>query len=251
MWRTRQVAVTSFFSEVRETLIPGSDARQGPLPLLLILMTLVTGIIDSFSFLKLGHVFVANATGNILFMGFALAHVPGFSITESLLALAAFVIGATVGGKLSSLFANNRAKILSVSASVQSFLLMLTVILSLLSSTPVHGSYRTGFVVVLGIAMGVQNAAARRIAVPDLTTTVLTLTITGLGADSKLVGGSGSRAGRRLVAVAAMLLGAVIGAVLDLHTALCFPLVAALVVVLVVAAWVTVSGQSNDAWTKA
>jgi uncharacterized membrane protein YoaK (UPF0700 family) len=134
---------------------------------------------------------------------------------------------------------------------VQALLLSVAVVLSLLSSTPVAGGYRTGFVAVLAIAMGVQNAAARKVAVPDLTTTVLTLTITGLGADSTPVGGSGSRAGRRLVAIAAMLVGAVIGAVLVLHAALCFPLVAALLLVVIVALWVTVAGRSNDPWTTA
>jgi uncharacterized membrane protein YoaK (UPF0700 family) len=241
----------TFLSDIRETLIPGADSRLGPLPPLLILMTFVTGLVDSFSFLKLGHVFVANSTGNILFIGFALAHVPGFSITESLLALATFVIGAMIGGKLNSEFANHRDKILGVSASIQALLLATAVILSFFCTTPVPGGYRSGFVALLGVAMGVQNAAARKIAVPDLTTTVLTLTITGLGADSVFLGGSGSRAGRRLVAITAMLIGAVIGAVLDLHTALYYPLIAALLLVLIVAVWVTVAGKSNDPWTRA
>ena len=52
--------------------------------------------------------------------------------------------------------------------------------------------------------MGIQNATARKLAVPDLTTTVLTLTITGVAADSAIAGGAGSVAGRRLVAVTAM-----------------------------------------------
>jgi len=67
--------------------------------------------------------------------------------------------------------------------------------------------------------MGVQNATARRLAVPDLTTTVLTLTLTGIAADSQLAGGSGANTGRRLISVAAMLLGAVIGALLVLKVA--------------------------------
>jgi hypothetical protein len=55
--------------------------------------------------------------------------------------------------------------------------------------------------------MGLQNATARKLAVPDLTTTVLTLTITGMVADSRLAGGGGSRAGRRLISVLAMFTG--------------------------------------------
>jgi uncharacterized membrane protein YoaK (UPF0700 family) len=243
--------MNAFFSDVRQTVIPGFDTRQGPLPPMLVCMTMVTGLVDSFSFLRLGHVFVANSTGNILFIGFALAHVPGFSITESLVSLGAFVVGAGIGGKLSSAFATNRGKILGTSTSLQSMLLAVAVVLSLVCTVPVQGGYRTAFIAVLAIAMGIQNAAARKIAVPDLTTTVLTLTITGLGADNVLVGGPGSRAGRRLVAIAAMLVGAVVGAVLVLHAALCYPLVVSLFLILSVAIWVTQAGRTNDAWTKA
>jgi uncharacterized membrane protein YoaK (UPF0700 family) len=243
--------MSTFFADIRETLIPGRDSRHGPLPTMLIAMTVVAGLVDSFSFLKLGHVFVANATGNILFMGFALAHVPGFSIAESLLALVAFAAGATIGGKITATFANHRDKILGLAASVQACFLAAAVVLSFVCNTPVQGGYRTAFVAVLGVAMGLQNAAARKIAVPDLTTTVLTLTITGLGADSTLVGGPGSRAGRRLTAIAAMLIGAVVGALLELHTALCYPLITALILVLVVAGWATSAGKSHRPWTEA
>jgi uncharacterized membrane protein YoaK (UPF0700 family) len=243
--------MNAFLSDIRQTLIPGFDSRHGPLPTMLVCMTVVTGLVDSFSFLRLGHVFVANSTGNILFIGFALAHVPGFSIAESLLSLGAFVIGATLGGKLNSVFGVHRGRILGVSTTLQAVLLAVAVVLSLVCTVPVQSGYRYAFTAVLAIAMGVQNAAVRKIAVPDLTTTVLTLTITGLGADSVLVGGTGSRAGRRLVAITAMLLGAVVGAVLVLHAALCYPLIAALFVILLVAVWATVASRSVESWTKA
>ena len=71
--------------------------------------------------------------------------------------------------------------------------------------------------------MGVRNATARRLAVPDLTTTVLTMTITGLAADSALAGGTGKGSLRRVSAVVAMLAGAVAGALL-LRTGLTLPL---------------------------
>ena len=44
-------------------------------------------------------------------------------------------------------------------------------------------------IAMLALAMGVRNATVRRLAVPDLTTTVLTMTLTGLAADSRLAGG--------------------------------------------------------------
>jgi uncharacterized membrane protein YoaK (UPF0700 family) len=240
----------TYLADLRAIFIPGSDVRQGPLPPMLVIMTVVTGLVDSFSYLKLGHVFVANSTGNILFMGFALAHVPGFSIVESSLALAATLVGAFVGGTLCSAYAERRDKILRMSASIEAILMAIAVVLSLVASIPVHGAYRTSFVALLGVAMGIQNAAARKIAVPDLTTTVLTMTITGIGADSVLAGGTGSRAGRRLVAIASMLIGAVIGALLELHAALCTPLISALVLVLVVVGWVTLAGRSNGTWIQ-
>ena len=71
---------------------------------------------------------------------------------------------------------------------------------------------RYALIVALALAMGVQNATARKLAVPDLTTTVLTLTITGLAADSPLAGATGARVARRLISVLAMFLGALAGA---------------------------------------
>lgn len=78
----------------------------------------------------------------------------------------------------------------------------------------------------LAFAMGVRNATIRRVAVPDLTTTVLTMTLTGLAADSQLFGGSGKGSVRRTTAVLAMLLGALSGALL-LKTSLFLPLAVA------------------------
>jgi uncharacterized membrane protein YoaK (UPF0700 family) len=87
---------------------------------------------------------------------------------------------------------------------------------------------------MLALAMGARNATVRRIAVPDLTTTVLTMTLTGLAADSPLFGGSGTGSTRRTAAVAAMLAGALAGALL-LKTSLALPLTAAAALALVAA----------------
>ena len=58
------------------------------------------------------------------------------------------------------------------------------------------------------VALGLQNATVRRLAVADVTTTVLTLTLTGLAADSWLAGGRSPRVGRRVAAVGLMAAGA-------------------------------------------
>jgi uncharacterized membrane protein YoaK (UPF0700 family) len=93
---------------------------------------------------------------------------------------------------------------------------------------------RSALIVLLALAMGVQNATARKLAVADLTTTVLTLTLTGIAADSRLGGGHGAKTARRVLAVAAMLLGALIGALLLLRVALVAPLALASAVLVVV-----------------
>jgi uncharacterized membrane protein YoaK (UPF0700 family) len=99
--------------------------------------------------------------------------------------------------------------------------------------------------------MGIQNAAARKIAVPDLTTTVLTLTITGIAADSTLAGGPGAKAGRRLTAVATMLAGALTGALLACQTQIWYPLAIALVTIVLGALASHILGRRDPAWTRA
>jgi uncharacterized membrane protein YoaK (UPF0700 family) len=106
--------------------------------------------------------------------------------------------------------------------------------------------------VPLALAMGAQNATARRLAVPDLTTTVLTLTLTGVAADSRLARGSGGRPGRRLIAVSAMLAGAVVGALLVLRVDLALPI--ALAALLAVGVSITASSlavRPDASWAQA
>ena len=214
-------------------------------------MTLVTGLVDAFSYLVLGHVFVANMTGNVVLLGFALVGAPGFSIAASVAAVAAFGVGAFAGGQIGSRFAANRGQLFSIAASIQALFLVVGVVLAALTSNPVVNGYRYSVIVALAIAMGIQNASARELAVPDLTTTVLTMTITGVAADSRAAGGQGSKAGRRLIAIGAMLAGAVVGATLVLHAPIAYPLAIALGVTVVAAATSRVLATSGGDWLHA
>jgi uncharacterized membrane protein YoaK (UPF0700 family) len=215
---------------------------------MLVAMTLVTGLVDAFSYLVLGHVFVANMTGNVVFLGFALVGVPGFSITASLVSIGSFILGGLAGGRIGTRFGSDRARHLSAATAVQSVFLAAALILAALVSTPMGTGYHYGLIVVLAIGMGVQNSTVRKLAVPDLTTTVLTMTITGLAADSTIAGGSGAKAGRRLVAVATMLAGAVVGATFILHHHIVYPLVIALIVGASVATTAGMLGKSAPSW---
>src|SRR5258708_13152673 len=84
--------MSTFFTDARQTLAPHGEVKHGPLPPLLVGMTLVTGLVNAFSYLVLGHVFVANMTANVVFLPFALAGAPGFSILASLVALGALLL---------------------------------------------------------------------------------------------------------------------------------------------------------------
>jgi uncharacterized membrane protein YoaK (UPF0700 family) len=239
---------TGVLSDIRDTFRFDRTGRHGPLPPLLVSMTLVTGLVDAFSYLVLGHVFVANMTGNVVFLGFALAGAPGFSIAASLVAMVAFAAGALLGGRIGTQHRDQRARLHSTAALAQAGFLAAGVVLAILGGGHPAPGYRYALIAVLGISMGIQNASARTLAVPDLTTTVLTLTITGIAADSALAGGQGSKAGRRLVSIAAMLAGALVGAVLIRHTEAFIPLAIALVTIIAGATVSYRSGRSDSAW---
>src|SRR5215813_10564145 len=95
------------------------DPRNGPLPLLLILLTIVTGLVDAVSYLALGHVFVANMTGNVVFLGFAVADAEDFSVPASLTAIAAFLFGALAGGRLSAWHGAHRGRLLAATLVIE------------------------------------------------------------------------------------------------------------------------------------
>jgi uncharacterized membrane protein YoaK (UPF0700 family) len=225
------------------------DDANGPLPRLLLLLTIVTGLVDAFSYLVLGHVFVANMTGNVIFVAFALAGAPGFSVAASLVAVASFVAGAGVGGATDRRLIGRRDHLLAVSATGQAALLVVAVALSTGRHGHLPGLTHYGLIVALGLSMGLQNAAARRLGVPDLTTTVLTLTITGVAADTARGVARPSATIRRVSSVAAMFAGGLAGALLVLHAEIVDPLALAVAAVVAVAVSAAALGRTGGRWT--
>jgi uncharacterized membrane protein YoaK (UPF0700 family) len=222
------------------------DPAQGPLPALLLLLTAMTGLIDAVSILGLGRVFVANMTGNVVFIGFALAGAPGFSLSASIAALIGFLAGAFAGGVLVGRFAGHRGLMLRNTGAVEFALIAIAFLLVL----PEAGLPGSGVAVAVSAlcaaAMGIQNTSARKLAVPDLTTTVLTMTLTGIAAD--LRHSPAHIALRRIIAVLAMLLGAGVGAFLVLNTGLAWPLGLVLVLLGAVVAIASVQSRQPAAW---
>jgi len=194
-----------------------SPTTEKVIPYALLGMTAVTGLVDAVSFLSLGRVFTANMTGNVVILAFATARLPGLSIVRSLTALLAFLVGAILGGRIMA-----RAGVDSqIRFAARAFVLEV-VFLSVASFCSIgyrsdlleHSFQPFALIALTALAMGTRNAAVRKLAIPDLTTTVLTLTITGIGADSSLANGNNPRLARRVASLAAMFLGAALGAVI-------------------------------------
>ena len=186
------------------------------LPFALITLTFATGLVDAVSFLGLGRIFAANMTGNIVILGFAVVGVPGLSFARSFTSLMAFLAGAALGGRLALRLTAKRWRWLLTVGLTEGSLLFAAAFVSagfdIVTSTPSSRLY--SIIVLTAVAMGLRNATVRRLAVPDLTTTVLTLTVTGLAADSSLAGGNNPRLGRRVASVLSMFGGAALGALL-------------------------------------
>ena len=218
---------------------PDATRRVEPLLLALSLLTLVTGLVDAACYLGLGRVFTANMTGNVVLLAFGATGAQGLPVLGPTVSLAVFLVGATAGGRLASRMVGPAGA--PVSASVRRRWVTITLLLELglvavagvvALGLPVGGGGARRYVVIalLAAALGLQNATVRRLAVPDVTTTVLTLTLTGLAADSWLAGGHSPRAGRRLAAVGLMAAGALAGALL-LRVDVALPVLAAVVVI--------------------
>ena len=180
---------------------------------ILLAMTVVTGIVDAVSFLALGRVFTANMTGNLVLIGFAFARTPGISISRSVVALVAFLSGAVLGGRMA--FDESSGQWWAAKAFLLEALLLGASALTAIgigSDTTANPVQLYAVIALTAVAMGLRNAIVRKLAVPDMTTTVLTLTITGLAADSSLAGGENPRWQRRVAAILALIGGAFAGA---------------------------------------
>jgi uncharacterized membrane protein YoaK (UPF0700 family) len=181
--------------------------------LLLVALTFVTGSVDAVSYLGLGRVFTANMTGNVAMLGFAASGTGGLPLLRNGGALVAFVVGAVVAGRAVR-GADERAiwPVPVTVATATAALLLGGVFFAWAGhSRPPHPNI---IAIALAFAMGLQGAATRKLGVADLPTTVVTSTLTGLAADSSLAGGASIRWRRRASALAALMAGAVSGALL-------------------------------------
>ncbi|MEU2657155.1 YoaK family protein [Streptomyces sp. NPDC007325] len=201
-------------------MFPEGHPHARYVPLLLAL-TFLSGLVDAVSFLGLGRVFVANMTGNVVFLGFALAGAAQLSAVAALAALAGFVAGAVAGGALRR--EEEPSRVVVPLASAQALLLAAAL------TGQAAGWGRYAVLVPLACGMGLQNALVHRLGVPDLTTTVMTRTLTGLAVDRP-----GPATLRRGLSVVTLAAGAFTGGVLHARLGAEGALTAALALLLAV-----------------
>jgi uncharacterized membrane protein YoaK (UPF0700 family) len=156
------------------------DERHGPLPALLIALTVVAGLLDATTILRLGHVFVATMTGNLVFLGLAAAGAKGFTVATAGLSVVGFILGVLIGGRTLQTYGAHRGLALSNVLRVKLCLAGSVGVLSVITGPHFSNVVVDVMVVLLSASMGAQLATIRYLKVPDLMTVVMTLTITGV-----------------------------------------------------------------------
>jgi len=185
--------------------------RSGRTALVAVVLAFAAGATDAFAFLQLSGVFTANMTGNLVLGG--LINRPGYGSTIAGIITAIVVFAATLFLALRFMpldAPTDRTVILLVFAAIAQA--------AIFGMWAVHpGATSTTTVVALiglsTIAMACQTAVAKRIdGASGVTTTYVTGTITSLMADA--ADRKPQPVGIRLGVIAALVLGALSGAVL-------------------------------------
>ncbi|MFI6658751.1 YoaK family protein [Streptomyces sp. NPDC050523] len=173
----------------------------------LLLLTLLSGVVDAVSLLGLGQVFVANMTGNLVLVGLALAGAAGSSPAGPLTALGGFGAGALLVRAVALRHVNHRA-LVGLCALLEAALFVVAVL------TWSHDGVQEPAlppIALCAVALGMQNAAVRRLGVAGLTTTVMTSTLTGLIA-GRAEERTPTSTSRQTLSVVTLVAGAALGA---------------------------------------
>jgi uncharacterized membrane protein YoaK (UPF0700 family) len=218
------------------------DERDGPLPAMLVALTVLAGVVDAASILRLGGVFVATVTGNIVFVGLGIAGAREFAIGT-------FVLGALVGAAVIRRRPEHRGRVMRDVLHVKLALAAITTGIAIAAGDNPDAPLRNAMVVLLAMSMGDQLAAIRYLKVPDLVTVVLTLTITGVLADRRRLGWSHPAMLRRFTAVIAFAVGAIGGGLLVLYVSLGAALALGLAIIVGVTISTHLVASSTSDWT--
>lgn len=206
---------------------------------LLISLTFATGIADALSYLGLGQIFTANMTGNTVFIAIAAAQLNVLLADRSGVALAGFATGAFVASRRLEISRDSDPwpRVVTRTLYVElGFVAVFSLVWFTVRGTP-SALVTYGLIAISSVGMGMQSAVGRKLAVPSVSTNVLTMALTGLMAELAALGISGPNWRRWAAAILAMAGGAGIGGALFLwdRSVVPFPFLAVLAGVCIVA----------------
>jgi uncharacterized membrane protein YoaK (UPF0700 family) len=224
------------------------DERDGPLPALLIALTMLAGVVDATSILALDNVFVATITGNIVFLGLGLAGARGFSVLAPAVALGGFVVGVLAGWPICQRWRGHRGRALRGVVGWKAALAVPVTIAVVVAGEPLHMGLRLAVTALLAASMGAQLTLIRYLKVPDLLTAVMTLTTIGVLTEH----GGGRRDPvllRRAISLLAFTVGVVSGGLLVHYVAAGASLGLGLAIILAVGVASQVVSRDEAPWS--
>src|SRR5260370_9721689 len=154
-------------SEVQQAKLPSTGARSS----ILLGMTSVTGMVDAVSFLALGHVYTANMTGNVVFLGFAIGGAAGLSVSGSLMALICFAVGAILGGWMTrKMIPQDSGATLVHALVIETTCFFFAAVVSIGFTPPYadHPQKIFSFIALTPFRMGLRHSVLRQPPIPDL-----------------------------------------------------------------------------------
>ncbi|MGD1218367.1 YoaK family protein [Streptomyces krungchingensis] len=169
---------------MREESVPpeSGDRRERQQVVVMATLTVLAGAVDAVSFLTMGHVFTALATGNLLFLAFAVAEAGQLPVARPAFALIAFALGAAVGGLGTSRLVARHRHWFAVALVVEGALLALAGAAALwrhgYGSLTAHPDMLV--IVIVAFTMGLRADTAVRAAVPGMPTLLIQMSLVRL-----------------------------------------------------------------------
>ena len=163
-------------------ILPRFPVESSSRDSMVLVLTWAASGVDAISYLGMGHVFVANMTGNTVLLGLSVGQGHGMAALRSTAALIAFAVGVAVG----AVIVERRPRRSAWPPAVTWAIAVEWVILAFFTLTwHLPGATPTGvtlFVLIAlsAVAMGIQSAAIRHLKVPGIATTYITGTLTGM-----------------------------------------------------------------------
>ncbi len=220
--------------------------------LLAYVLTFTAGLINAVTVLGLGDIFASLMTGNVVFIGLAIGGAEDFSAWRSGLAIIAFLAGAAIGGRIAASAKKKplRTWLLPVAAIEATLLLGAAAVAHVHIGRSTEATMAPAVLITIALAslaMGVRNSTISELDLPDLKTTVLTLTLSGLAADSKLGADKDQHVTRRLLSVLLIIGGAAVGALLFFAFGIALPLAVIAGTVLLATLLYSATGEADQA----